>query len=191
MRVDVAVGLVAVVVTVNVDVVQAPAPPHQEPDGQQDDDEAYERLGGLLHGLGQKAVEEHERQAEQDEGRAVPQSPQKAHKTSLFDLAVVLIGGDKRRHRREVIRVARVPQTQKQAHQQQYPYAHGAVHQSFEPAVYRAHDILPVAFKRSPSPAPPARAPCREPRRSPGRRSLPRIPTSHPRHRRRDGSPRR
>ena len=55
-RVDVAVRR-SIVVDVGVDVVEAAPPPKEKPDGEEHDDHADERLGGLLNRLGQKTIE--------------------------------------------------------------------------------------------------------------------------------------
>jgi hypothetical protein len=149
--VNVAVGF-AVVVGVSVGVKEAAPPPQEQPRGERGDDEPDQGLGGLLDGLWQVAVKEDQRQPDEDERRTVPRPPEEAHDPGFTQLLVVFLRGDERRNRCQVVRVARVPQAQERAYEQDAPKARGIVHKAFEPAVYRAHALLPslVVERRPP-----------------------------------------
>ena len=89
MRVDVPVTLASVVAVV-VGMEGTPTPPREQPDGQEYDDDPNGNFGSLLNGLGQIAVKEDQRQAEQHESSAVSEPPTKAHEARLFKAAPVL-----------------------------------------------------------------------------------------------------
>lgn len=72
------------VVIVHVGVVGAPSPADEQPEGQQDNDDAYGGLGDLLHDLRQVAIEEHQRDAQDHERSAVAEAPEEAQKPAFL-----------------------------------------------------------------------------------------------------------
>jgi hypothetical protein len=114
-RVDVAVGLAAVV-GVDVDVVKTAAPPDEKPHCQQHDYAPDGDLGDLADDLGQVLVQEDERQADEYERCTVAQAPEEAHHACLPCPVSLLLGGDQGGDGGEMVRVARVPQTEQQAY---------------------------------------------------------------------------
>src|SRR5918995_2737080 len=135
--VDVAVDRFAVVaVSVGVEV---PAPPaNEQPRGQEDYDHTDQSLRSLLHRPRQVASQQHERKADENQGRAVPNPPGKTHRTGL-SRPVTTFGGDECGNRCQVIRVGGVAQTQRQADQEYDPEGRRPVQEALEPTVYRRH----------------------------------------------------
>ena len=75
--VNVTVGVRPPLVGVQMDVEEPAPPPHQQPDGERDDDDADQRLGSLLDALRQVRLEQDERQAEGEERRRVAARPRR------------------------------------------------------------------------------------------------------------------
>src|SRR5918995_5115305 len=135
--VDVAVDRFAVVaVSVGVEV---PAPPaNEQPRGEDDYDHTDQSLRNLLHRPRQVTAQQHERKADENQGRAVPNPPGKTHRAGLSH-PVTTFGGDEGGNRRQVIRVGGVAQTQRQAYQEYDPEGRRPVQEALEPTVYRRH----------------------------------------------------
>ena len=112
------VGIVRVYVAVNrfavvaVGVgVEVPAPPAKEqPCGEEDYDDTDQSLRSLLHRPRQVTSQQHERKADENQGRAVPKPPGKAHGAGLSRHSTILFGGDEGGNRGQVVGVGGVPQ---------------------------------------------------------------------------------
>ena len=87
-----------------VDVERAVAPAHQQAQREPDDHQADQELRGVLHARGQVALEQHDRQPEEHEGRRVAESPAETEPRRPA-IALLGVGGDQGRDRREVIGV--------------------------------------------------------------------------------------
>src|ERR671921_1857457 len=140
------VGIVRVYVAVNrfavvaVGVgVEVPAPPaNEQPCGEDDYDHTDQSLRNLLHRPRQVTTQQHERKADENQGRAVPNPPGKTHRTGPSRPASPF-GGDEGGNRCQVIRVGGVAQTQRQADQEYDPEGRRPVQEALEPTVYRHH----------------------------------------------------
>jgi hypothetical protein len=137
-RVEVAVGF-AVLVGVLVGVEGAPAPADQEPDGEEHDDGADRRLGGLPNPLRQVSAQQHERKADQEERGRVPEPPGEAHEGGLPDPLPFLPGRYEGAYGGKMVRVAGMPQAQEQADQQNDRRRVRTVQEPFQPGIYRCH----------------------------------------------------
>src|SRR5215212_2680041 len=147
---DVAMSRYAVVaVRVGVEV---PAPPAREqPCSVEDYDDTDQSFRSLLHRPRQVTSQQHERQADENQRRAVPYPPGKTHRAGLSRPSTLLFGGNEGGNRCQVVGVGGVPQTQRQAHEKYYPESRRPVQEGLEPTVYRRHtlslrrDRLPTA----------------------------------------------
>ena len=138
--VDVAVSrFVVVAVGVGVEVTAPPA--KEQPCGEEDYDDTDQSLRSLLYRPRQVTSQQHERKADENQGRAVPEPPGKAHRAGLSRRSGIPFGGDERGNRGQVVGVGGVPQTQRQAYQQYYPESRRPVQEGLEPTVYRRHTL--------------------------------------------------
>ena len=137
--VDVAVHRFAVVgVGVSVEV---PAPPaNEQPYGEKDYDDSDQSLRSLLHRPRQVASQQHERNADENQGCAVANPPGKTHRAGLSRPATPF-AGEKGGNRCQVIRVGGVPQAQRHADQEYDPEGRRPVQEALEPTVYRRHTL--------------------------------------------------
>jgi hypothetical protein len=105
------VRVAAAVVLVEVNVVHPAPPAHEQPHGERHDDDADRCLGALLCALRQVGLEEHDRQAEDEERRRVAEPPGEAESPGAASPSF-LVRRDQRADRREVVGVGRVAQAQ-------------------------------------------------------------------------------
>jgi hypothetical protein len=141
-----AVGVQAALVCMYVQVEEASAPAHEQPDGQRADDEAHRGLGALLHRLRQVGLEEHDRQAEREERRRVAEAPRETEARGGGARALTR-AGEQRRDGREVIRIRRVTEAEDDgddADQQEG----GAVREGCDPVVEPEH-VSPLSGRRA------------------------------------------
>ena len=110
-------------------------PADEQPDRQADDQQADRGLGGLLHRRGQVGLEEHDRHAEQEQARGVPEAPRETEPGGRLRRAL-LGAGDQRRDGGEVVGVGRVPEAEQDSdegdHEQRRPVGE-ARHPAVEP----------------------------------------------------------
>src|SRR5215204_7447011 len=149
--VDVAVNRFAVV-AVGVGVEVSAPPANEQPCGKEDYDHTDQSLSSLLHRPRQVTSQHHERKADENQGRAVPEPPGKTHGAGLYRPSTILFGGDEGGNRGQMIGVGGVPQTQREACQQCYPESRRPVQEGLEPTVYRRH-TLSLLQDRLPWPA--------------------------------------
>ena len=94
--------------------VKVPAlPPHEEPHGQPDDDEADDGFSGALRAVRQSAAEEHHRQTEEEERHRMPEPPEEAEHSRATSAAIV-VRQNQRRNCGEVIGIGRMPRAEEQ-----------------------------------------------------------------------------
>src|SRR5215216_7890255 len=106
-RVDVAVNRFAVVaVRVGVEVPASPA--KEQPCSEEDYDDTQQSLSSLLHRPRQVTSKQHERKADEDQGRAVPKAPGKTHRAGLSLPSTILFGCDEGGNRGQVVGVGGV-----------------------------------------------------------------------------------
>ena len=108
-RVSVEVAMLHRAMAMNVGVEAARAPVQQEPDRQRHDHDADRQLGAPLHAVGQVGAEQHDRQAEGEQRGRVAQPPSEAQAPGAAR-AALLVGGDQRRDRGEVVGIGGVAQ---------------------------------------------------------------------------------
>src|SRR5215218_157419 len=148
--VDVAVNRFAVV-AVRVGMELSAPPAKEQPYSEEDYDDTDQSLRSLLYRPRQVTSQQHERKADESQGRAVPEPPGKAHRAGLSRRSGIPFGGDERGNCGQVVGVGGMPQTQRQAYQQYYPESRRPVQETLEPTVYRRHtlsllqDRLPLA----------------------------------------------
>ena len=92
-------------------VEEAAAPAHEQPEREQRDHHADARLGGRLHGFRQVGLEDDDRQPEGEEAGRVPEAPGESEASSRAG-GPVAAGRDQRRDGGEVVGVGRVAETQ-------------------------------------------------------------------------------
>src|SRR5215212_11141357 len=138
-------------VGVLVEVVVSPPPLQEQPDCQGHYDGADRNLRGLLQPLRQVASQQHEREPDQYQRRAVAEGPGEAHEGSPLGL-LALLGGDKGGDGGKVVRVRSVSQAQQQTYQQHGPQRVRSVHETFEPDIYGGHGPSPY-YPRARHPA--------------------------------------
>ena len=93
--VNVTVGVRPPLVRVQMDVEEPAPPPHEQPDGERDDDDSDQRLRSFLDALRQIRLEQDERQAEGEERRRVAGAPGAAEPEPLARAApAFLSAGD-------------------------------------------------------------------------------------------------
>ena len=102
-------ALLRVRVRVQVEVPVAPA--DEEPHGEEDDESCNSRLRALLQPLGQVALREEDGDPEDDERHTVAEPPPGAEPSARTG-GPLATRCDQRRHRRDVIGVRRVPETE-------------------------------------------------------------------------------
>ena len=91
---------------------EEPVPPaHEQTKREKDDQGGDGGLGPLLEAPRQILLEEQDREPEEDECQRVPEPPERSE--ARGSTIRVLARGDERRDRCDVIRVRRVPETQK------------------------------------------------------------------------------
>ena len=93
------------------------SPADEQPDGEEDDQRGDRGLGSLLHPLGDVALGEEDRDAEEHERDPVTDPPPGAE-TRGGAYGPVAAGRDERRHRGEVVRVGGVPEPEQDTHEQ-------------------------------------------------------------------------
>ena len=124
--VDVAVNRFAVV-AVGVGVEVSAPPANEQPCGEEDNDDTDQSLRSLLHRPRQVTSQQHERKADENQGRAVPKPPGKTHGARLSRPSTIIFGGDEGTNCSQVVGVGGVPQAQRQADQENGPESRRSV----------------------------------------------------------------
>jgi len=130
-------------VQVGVKVEVAVAPTDEQAEREKDDESRDGRLSTLLESLREVALREEDRDAEDDERDAMTDAPPCAELRSGASDALAP-RCDERRHRRDVIRVGRVPET-KEGRDEEDDSERGSVRETCDPVVEPEHALCSSA----------------------------------------------
>ena len=101
------------IVAVGVGVEVPASPANEQPCGEEDYDHTDQSLRSLLHRPRQVTSQQHERKADEYQGRAVPKPPGKTHRAGLSRPSTIPFGGDEGGNRGQVVGIGGVSQTQR------------------------------------------------------------------------------